>query len=69
MLGCVTGSEAVITCPLCQRRTQETMPANACQYFYRCTGCGETLKPREGDCCVFCSYADTACPPKQAEQD
>lgn len=43
------------------------MPENACQRFYLCTGCGETLKPKPGDCCVFCSYADTPCPPKQEE--
>jgi hypothetical protein len=41
------------------------MPENACQHFYRCTGCGEMLKPKSGDCCVFCSYADAVCPPKQ----
>ena len=29
--------------------------------------CGEMLKPRDGDCCVFCSYADTPCPSKQDE--
>jgi len=43
------------------------MPENACRYFYRCEGCGETLKPRDGDCCVFCSYGTVECPPKQAE--
>lgn len=59
---------ATITCPLCAARARETMPANACQHFYRCAGCGELLKPRPGDCCVFCSYADTACPPKRAER-
>ncbi|MEJ2256949.1 MAG: GDCCVxC domain-containing (seleno)protein, partial [Woeseiaceae bacterium] len=24
-------------------------------------------KPKEGDCCVFCSYGDTECPPVQNE--
>ncbi len=57
---------SVITCPLCGVQAREVMPENACQHFYRCTGCGGTLKPRDGDCCVFCSYADTACPPMQA---
>jgi hypothetical protein len=40
------------------------MPENACQFFYVCRGCEATLKPKRGDCCVFCSYADTVCPPK-----
>jgi len=60
--------EATITCPRCAMRARETMPANACQHFYRCTGCGEMLKPKPGDCCVFCSYSDTICPSKRAER-
>jgi hypothetical protein len=39
------------------------MPPDACQYFYDCKGCGVVLKPKPGDCCVFCSYGDVACPP------
>jgi hypothetical protein len=58
-------TEATITCPLCSARARETMPENACQHFYRCTGCGEMLEPKPGDCYVFCSYADAMCPPKQ----
>lgn len=42
------------------------MPMDACVYFHRCTGCGATSKPRPGDCCVFCSYGDTQCPPMQS---
>ena len=41
------------------------MPTDACQYFYACVGCGVVLKPLPGDCCVFCSYADQVCPPRQ----
>ena len=43
------------------------MPTDACRYFYSCIGCGVTLKPLPGDCCVFCSYADHVCPPKQID--
>lgn len=59
--------ESTITCPLCGHRATETMPEDACQFFYRCTGCGELLRPKAGDCCVFCSYGDVPCPPMQAE--
>ncbi len=62
----VTVFAAVITCPLCGVQSRESMPADACLRYYRCTGCGETLKPRPGDCCVFCSYADSRCPPEQS---
>jgi hypothetical protein len=57
--------EARITCPECGFSRLETMPTNACEHFYVCEGCQALLKPRSGDCCVFCSYADQACPPKQ----
>ncbi len=56
---------ARITCPQCGHCESEQMPVNACQYFYDCKGCGAVLKPLPGDCCVFCSYSDTKCPPVQ----
>jgi len=45
------------------------MPTDACQFFYACKCCGERLRPRDGDCCVFCSFGDDPCPPKQAPAD
>ena len=58
---------ATITCPLCGHQSVETMPTRACQFFYECRGCHAVLRPKVGDCCVFCSYADRPCPPKQRE--
>jgi hypothetical protein len=57
---------ATITCPDCGHAETETMPTNACQWFYDCKGCGALLRPLPGDCCVFCSYGSVACPPVQA---
>ena len=57
--------EATITCPLCGHQARETMATNACQRFYLCGDCETILKPRPGDCCVFCSYANVVCPPRQ----
>ena len=45
------------------------MPVDACQYFYECTGCKRLLKPKQGDCCVFCSYGSVRCPPIQEQRD
>ena len=42
------------------------MPTNFCQWFYECRHCRTVLKPRTGDCCVYCSYATVPCPPVQA---
>jgi hypothetical protein len=45
------------------------MSTDACQFFYECTGCGTKLKPKSGDCCVFCSYGSVPCPSIQAERN
>ncbi len=45
------------------------MPTDACQYFYECANCGVMLKPKEGDCCVFCSYGSVPCPPIQESRE
>ena len=57
--------ESTLTCPKCGFEATETMPLDACQFFYVCKGCGEKLKPKPGDCCVFCSFGSVACPPVQ----
>jgi hypothetical protein len=60
--------ESIITCPRCAAAKSETMPTDACRFFYECTGCGAKLRPKPGDCCVFCSYGSVPCPPIQAER-
>ena len=57
--------ESTLTCPRCGRQSREAMPTDACLFFYDCAGCGMRLKPKPGDCCVFCSYGDVRCPPVQ----
>ena len=56
---------STLTCPTCEAEHVETMEVNACRYLYTCPSSGETLHPLPGDCCVFCSYGDVPCPPKQ----
>ena len=58
--------QSTLTCPHCGHQATETMPTDACVAFYYCKGCGETLKPLPGSCCVFCSYGPVPCPPIQA---
>jgi hypothetical protein len=59
---------STLTCPNCVTKHDETMPTDACQYFYPCTNCQQVIKPKEGDCCVYCSYGTVKCPPMQAEK-
>lgn len=56
---------SIITCPLCGHQSQEEMPIDSCQFFYRCPHCETMLRPLEGDCCVYCSYGSVPCPPVQ----
>ncbi|MBX3676407.1 MAG: hypothetical protein KF853_05245 [Rhodocyclaceae bacterium] len=57
--------ESVITCPECGHARTEVMPTDACQWFYECVNCRRVLRPKKGDCCVFCSYGTVPCPPIQ----
>ncbi len=59
---------STITCPECGFRKEEQMPTDACQYFYECAHCKALLKPKRGDCCVFCSYGTVRCPPMQEQR-
>lgn len=59
---------SMIACPQCGHRSREDMPTDARQFFYDCKGCGAVLRPKPGDCRVFCSYGDVKCPPMRKEE-
>ncbi|MGG7034951.1 MAG: GDCCVxC domain-containing (seleno)protein [Flavobacterium sp.] len=59
---------STISCPHCDHKKDEIMPTNACQYFYECENCKQIIKPKQGDCCVYCSYGSVKCPPIQADE-
>ena len=61
--------ESTLTCPQCGARADERMPTDACLFFWTCPACAARIKPRPGDCCVFCSYGSVVCPPKQTGED
>jgi len=58
--------DSLLTCPHCGFAAAEVMPIDACVHFYECTHCRTLLRPKAGDCCVFCSYGSVKCPPMQA---
>lgn len=60
--------ESVLTCPNCGCAKRETMPTDACQFFYQCENCMVLLRPNSGDCCVFCSFGSVKCPPVQLQR-
>ncbi|MEP6876481.1 MAG: GDCCVxC domain-containing (seleno)protein [Burkholderiales bacterium] len=59
--------QSILTCPECGHVKQEIMPTDTCQWFYECERCATVLRPKSGDCCVFCSYGTAKCPPMQAD--
>jgi hypothetical protein len=61
----VPALDSTITCPECGFAKAELMPTEACQWFYVCTNCHAKLRPKDGGCCVFCSYGSVPCPPVQ----
>ncbi len=54
-----------IRCPFCGYIKEEAMSIDSCQHFYECNNCKKILQPKDRDCCVFCSYGNVKCPPKQ----
>lgn len=62
-------AESILTCPQCGFAKRKTMPADACQFYYECTHCKTLLRPKPGDCCVFCSYGSVKCPPVQMRKN
>jgi hypothetical protein len=61
----MTRLECTLTCPACGFRSSETMPVEECRFFHACAQCQAVMRPKPGDCCVFCSYGSLPCPPKQ----
>lgn len=59
--------DSVLRCPLCQFEEELRMPVDACVFFRECKGCRVVLRPKPGDCCVFCSYGTQRCPMMQIE--
>lgn len=62
-------TKSKITCPECGFTEEAEMPTEACLYFFQCQNCKIVLKPKVGDCCVFCSYGEIKCPPKQIDSN
>ncbi|WP_370622950.1 GDCCVxC domain-containing (seleno)protein [Polynucleobacter sp. MWH-Berg-3C6] len=59
--------QSTITCPYCRASESLEIPIGSSQHLYRCRACSSILKPKSGDCCIFCSFGDLDC--SSAEQN
>jgi len=57
--------ESTLCCPECKFAVSELMPTDRCVWYWECPGCGVLLRPKAGDCCIYCSYGSVPCPPVQ----
>ncbi len=57
--------KSVIKCPVCKYKKELPVPSNSCLFVYECEECNARLTPKNGDCCVFCSYGSVSCPESQ----
>lgn len=60
---------SIFTCPQCGFSKEEGMPMDACAFFYECSKCHAVVRPKKGDCCVFCSYGSVVCPSVQEKKN
>ena len=58
-------TETTLKCPFCGEEEMVNMPTDKCVRRFVCKSCNAVLEPKDDDCCVFCSYAETICPSKQ----
>ncbi|WP_305848903.1 GDCCVxC domain-containing (seleno)protein [Polynucleobacter sp. AP-Ainpum-60-G11] len=52
---------STITCPFCLQSETLGIPVGGSQHLYRCRACNAILRPKSGDCCIFCSFGNIDC--------
>ena len=52
---------SIVTCPECGHAKAEPDTGGEGRLIYQCTACRVLLRPKQGDCCVLCSYGDRTC--------
>lgn len=56
-----------LTCPHCGFVEELDIPQDFWLVFHTCPSCSTQIRPKSGDCCVFCSYGDHHCTDKQKQ--
>jgi len=53
--------QSIVTCPECGHAEALPLAGGPGRLIYRCAACGVLSRPKQGDCCVLCSYGDQPC--------
>ena len=59
--------QSTIICSIYHKYTTEPMPTSFCQYLWKYPHCKNNLKPKEEDCCIYCSHGDVNYPSIQKD--
>jgi hypothetical protein len=59
---------STLHCPECGFARTEIMPKDQCVWYWQCPDCATLVRPKAGDCCVYCSYGSVPCPSVQQGQ-
>ena len=57
--------ESELVCPFCGFKDTHIMPTDRCVIQSDCKSCGKKILPKQGDCCIYCSYGSEVCPSMQ----
>lgn len=52
---------SVVTCPACGHSEAQPLTHGEGRLLHQCGSCRVLLRPKQGDCCVLCSYGDRPC--------
>ncbi|WP_445223483.1 GDCCVxC domain-containing (seleno)protein [Catalinimonas locisalis] len=53
---------STLTCPVCKYQVLKRMPLEKSVSEFVCLNCSSTIKVKEYECCVFCTYGSVTCP-------
>jgi hypothetical protein len=59
---------STVHCPLCGHKEKIMMPRYASKSYYQCQRCKIVFEAKGDRCCIFCSYGDVQCPPRQEKK-
>jgi hypothetical protein len=61
--------DAKLKCPFCGKIEETEMPERHSETERPCKFCDKLMQASGADCCVFCKFSNTICPPQQEKRN